>query len=273
MIVKARKTVQILTLALLVLVPVLNKKGITFLSGSLYSFAVGPVWITDPLIGMQTLLTAMTVDAALLLSMTDPGYSRLGLRPGLLRLGLSPEYPFGDRRCLARNEVRDQEALRGADRPPCRAMPSSPSSSCSRRSSGFPWQACCRRRGSFPFKPPSSCIEGMVGLELGADRCDHRLVELVPGPQGLVQLCLPRREAFSASSGSKKTLKVVFAEDAEHVCGNCLACADACGLGLDPMKAGIYPQCHNCGECIAACEDYESKEKTTSLQILIGNMG
>src|SRR5574337_477498 len=59
-------------LVLLALIPFLNKKGITFVSGSLYSLAIGPVWITDPLIGVQTVLTATRLDLALLLSMVIP---------------------------------------------------------------------------------------------------------------------------------------------------------------------------------------------------------
>jgi heterodisulfide reductase subunit C len=77
-------------------------------------------------------------------------------------------------------------------------------------------------------------------------------------------------------------LKVVFAEDAEHVCGKCLACAEACRLGLNPIMKppspfvplpqgergrgeghynGIYPQCHNCGACIAACDGIHPEKR------------
>src|SRR5574337_530287 len=72
MIARWRRAVQASTLVLLALIPFLNKKGITFVSGSLYSLAIGPVWITDPLIGVQTVLTATRLDLALLLSMVIP---------------------------------------------------------------------------------------------------------------------------------------------------------------------------------------------------------
>ncbi len=68
----ARKTVQLSSIGLLFLVPFLNRKGITAITGTLYSFAVGPVWLTDPVIGVQTILTTMRLDATLLLSLLIP---------------------------------------------------------------------------------------------------------------------------------------------------------------------------------------------------------
>jgi polyferredoxin len=91
---RARRIVQALTIVLLVVVPLLNKKGITIVSGTLYSLAIGPVWITDPLIGMQAILTTLTADTTLLLSMLIPIVLTLAL--GRVFCGWpAPEHDLG----------------------------------------------------------------------------------------------------------------------------------------------------------------------------------
>lgn len=67
-----RRTVQVCLLLLLFLVPWLNQQGITLVNGTLYSFAIGPLWITDPAIGLQTLFTTRALDLTLLLSLLLP---------------------------------------------------------------------------------------------------------------------------------------------------------------------------------------------------------
>jgi ferredoxin-type protein NapH len=67
-----RRTTQFATIALLIAIPLLNLRGINVLAGSLYSLAIGPVWITDPLSGLQVLLTTLTADTTLLLSIALP---------------------------------------------------------------------------------------------------------------------------------------------------------------------------------------------------------
>ena len=67
-----RRTVQICLLLLLFVVPLLNQWGISLVSGTLYSFAIGPLWITDPAIGLHTLFTTRGLDITLLLSLLLP---------------------------------------------------------------------------------------------------------------------------------------------------------------------------------------------------------
>lgn len=246
---KARKTVQILTLALLVLVPVMNKKGITFLSGSLYSFAAGPVWITDPLIGMQTLLTAMTVDAALLLSMMIP---------------VLFAFAFGRAFCgwvcpqNTLSEIADAMAAKigvkrffnlGTTAVPryivlgvlLVLLPLT----------GIPLASLLSAPGIISVQVSQLILRGSAGLEAA-------LIGLIV----IAELLLVRRGwcnyvcpvgTFLGLFRFRKTMKVVFRPDADRVCGNCLACADACPLGLNPLQEGSSPQCHNCGACVAAC--------------------
>src|SRR5664279_6650947 len=67
-----RRIAQLATIAMLIVIPLLNLKGIDVLAGSLYSLAIGPIWITDPLSGLQVMLTTLTADTTLLLSMSLP---------------------------------------------------------------------------------------------------------------------------------------------------------------------------------------------------------
>ena len=64
----------------------------------------------------------------------------------------------------------------------------------------------------------------------------------------------------------KKTMKVVYSEDAEHLCGKCLECVKACQLGLNPIEGKIYPLCYNCGDCIVVCEEIKGKGKPLSFR-------
>jgi len=67
-----RRVSQILTVLLIVCIPLLNNAGMTVVTGSLYSLAVGPLLITDPLSGLQVMLASLTADRILLLSMVVP---------------------------------------------------------------------------------------------------------------------------------------------------------------------------------------------------------
>ena len=89
---RIRKAVQLCVLAMLVLIPVLNKAGITVVSGTLYSLAIGPVWITDPLIGLQTYLTTRSPDVKLLLSVLLPLLATLALGPARATLELKIQF-------------------------------------------------------------------------------------------------------------------------------------------------------------------------------------
>jgi ferredoxin-type protein NapH len=129
---------------------------------------------------------------------------------------------------------------------------------------GLPLASLLSAPGIISVQVAKLIYEGTLGLELG-------LVALIV----ILELFLVRRGwcnyvcpvgSFLGIFRFKKTMKVVFAEDGEHVCGKCLACVDACGLGLNPMEAGIYPQCHNCGECVAVCGNIKAEKKTLSFK-------
>ncbi len=254
---RARKIVQALTIVLIVVVPLLNKKGITIVSGTLYSLAIGPVWITDPLIGMQTILTTLTMDTALLLSMLIPVVLTLAL--GRVFCGwVCPQNTisefvdfaaekFGLKRPFGKNTTAvPRYAVLVA------ILVLTPLA-------GIPLASLLSAPGIISVQVAKFIYEGIVGLELG-------LIGVIV----ICELFFVRRVwcnylcpigSFSGIFRFGKTLKVVFAEDAEHICGKCLACVEACQLGLNPVEGGIYPQCHNCGACIAACDGIKGDKR------------
>ena len=254
---RLRKGAQLLTIILIILVPILNKNGITVLMGSLYSFAVGPLWITDPLIGFQTILTTMTADVTLLLSMVLP-----------VVLALSFGRVFCSWVCPQNtiSELVDLAARKfGINRPFGRKTTAVPRYAVLfvilflTVLAGLPLASLLSAPGIISVQVAKLVYEGIVGLELGLFAVII-VFELFIVRRGWCNYVCPVG-SFLGIFRFKKTLKVVFAEDEEHVCGKCLACIDACGLGLNPLEPGIYPQCHNCGECISACEGIKADKK------------
>lgn len=254
---RLRKGAQVLTIILVILVPILNKNGLTMLTGSLYSLAVGPIWITDPLIGFQTILTTMTADRTLFLSMLIPVVLTLGL--GRVFCGWAcPQNTI--------SELVDRAAAKfGIERPFGKRTTAAPRYAVLAvililtPLAKVPLASFLSAPGIISVQATKLIYEGIVGLELG-------LVAVIV----LFELFLVRRGwcnylcpvgSFLGIFRLKRTLKVVFAEDGEHACGKCLACVDACQLGLNPLEGGIYPQCHNCGACVSACEELKAEKR------------
>jgi ferredoxin-type protein NapH len=257
MIARARRTVQGLTLLLLVLIPVLNEQEITFVSGSLYSLALGPVWITDPLIGIQTILTARTADAALLLSLAIPVFLAFALGR-VFCSWVCPQNVISEivDRAAARFGIRRRFSPRPAAAPRyvvlgclLLLLPLA----------GLPLASLLSAPGIISVQTAQLVSLGTAGLELG-------LIALII----LAELFLVRRAwcnflcpvgSFLGLFRTRRTLKVSFEPDAGRVCGKCLVCSEACPLGLDPLGPRLYPQCHNCGACVDACEEMRADRK------------
>jgi ferredoxin-type protein NapH len=254
---RLRKATQVLTIILVILVPVLNKNGITMLTGSLYSLAIGPVWMTDPLIGFQTVLTTMTADKTLLLSMVLPVVIALAFGR-VFCSWVCPQNTI--------SELVDHAATKfGIKRPFGKRTTAVPRYAVLAAIliltplAGLPLASLLSAPGIISVQTAKFVYEGIVGLELALIAVII-FTELFIVRRGWCNYVCPVG-SFLGIFRFKKTMKVVFAEDREHVCGKCLACADACGLGLNPMKGGLYPQCHNCGECISACEGIKAEKK------------
>ncbi len=252
-----RRGTQIATLIFIVLIPVLNKKGVTILMGTLYSFAVGPVWITDPLSGFQVMISTLVADKVLLLSMVIPVVFALVF--GRVFCGwMCPQNAI--------SEILDSLAARMMTK---RLLHPSPSPKIRyvimglllllAPLLGYPVANLISAPGILSVQAANYLYAGSVGVELG-------LIGLIV----LSEIFLVRRVwcnyvcpqgAFLGLFRTGKTMKVLYKKDKEHACGLCLECARACQLGLNPMGGEIYPLCHNCGDCITACERIRAGEK------------
>jgi ferredoxin-type protein NapH len=252
----ARKTVQLSSIGLLFLVPFLNRKGITVITGTLYSLAVGPVWLTDPVIGVQTVLTTRRFDSTLLLSLLLP----VALAFVLGRVFCSWVCPQN-----TLSELFDVVA----DRTGIRRLFTLPFTPVLRYAVlilvllaslllRFPVVSLLSAPGIISVQAANLVYETSVGLELG-------LIALIV----LLEVFVVRRAwcnhicpvgSFLGLLRNQRTMKVSFSESPARSCGGCRVCTDACRLGLDPMAGKVYPFCHNCGDCIAACEGVKGEE-------------
>ena len=257
-----RRTVQILSLAGMVAVPLLNSRGISAVSGSFYSLEIGPLLLTDPLIALQPLLATMTLDPTLLDSALIPIglalvlgrvfcswvcpqntlselFDAVGARLGLTRLWTPVPMPITRYAVLAL--ILAATLL-----------------------FGFPLASLLSAPGIISVQTARLIYEGTVGLELA-----------LIGTIILAELFLVRRVWCNhlCPVGSmlslfrfRKTMRVVMAEEGENTCLHCRECAKACQLDLNPMAGNIAPQCHNCGACIDACQEMTGERRPLSFR-------
>lgn len=254
---RIRKWAQVSALMLLVVIPVMNKAGITVVTGTLYSLAIGPLWITDPLIGLQTYLTTLTIDTKLLLSVLIP----LLVAVMLGRVFCSWVCPQN----LISEFVDSLAAQLGIKRP-FRPRPAALPRYLVlawilvlTTLVGLPLASLLSAPGIISVQISRVITEGAAGIELG-------LIGLII----IAEMFFVRRAwcnyacpigGFLGLFRVRKSMKVAFREDREHPCSRCRVCVDACQLGLDPLGGTIYPLCHNCGDCIAACAEMKGREK------------
>jgi len=245
-----RRTVQICLLLLLFLTPWLNQQGIAFLNGTLYSFAIGPLWITDPAIGLQTLFTTRGLDITLLLSLLLPVV--FALVCGRVFCGwLCPQNTLSELADWVAGWLTLRRAFRPAPTPKVRLLLLGIILLLA-AVLGLPLVSLLSAPGILSVQAAKLVYEKTVGAELA-------LVGLIV----VVELFLVRRAwcNFLCPVGTvlgffrvRRTMKVVFIEEDGRHCTHCHACAQACQLGLDPVAGRLYPQCHNCGACINACK-------------------
>lgn len=252
-----RRITQILTILLIIAIPVLNKRGITVITGSLYSFAIEGIWITDPLSGIQVVISTFTADITLLLSMLIPVFLALTLGRVFCSWAcpqntISEVFDYLSRRLRLKRVFSVSPA--GLPRYIIMVILIALVPLL-----GFPVANLISAPGIISVQVTKLFYEGMVGVETG-------LIGIIV----IAEVFLIRRVwcnyvcpvgSFLGIFRFKKTMKVLYKEDAEHVCGKCLECVKACQLGLNPMEGRIYPLCHNCGDCVVACERIKGKGK------------
>ena len=256
-----RRTTQFATIALLIAIPLLNLRGINVLSGSLYSLAIGPVWITDPLSGLQVFMTTLTADTTLLLSMSLP--VAFALVFGRVFCGwMCPQNLLSEIVDYLQSKV-------GFERPIKLHSTALPRYAVLviilvlTLIAGFPAANLISAPGIISVQISEYVMAGAVGVELA-----------LIGAIILFEFFVLRRAwcnyicpvgGFLGIFRTAKTLKVIYQRDTDQ-CIKCGACVKACQLGLNPMGERIYPLCHNCGDCIAACERAAGKSNPLSFR-------
>lgn len=260
----SRRNVQIASLALFVAIPLLNLAGVTVVSGTLYSLAAGPVWITDPLIGFQTILISLRFDAALLLSMAIP--LAITLVAGRVFCSwVCPQNTLSEWVDGVAGKVGIQRMFPSTAWPRARTAVTAVVLLAAPLA-GFPFANLLSAPGIITAQTARLIKEGAVGAELA-------LIAVIL----LAEFFLARRVwcnvlcpvgGFLSLFRIPKTLRVAFTEDKTRVCGGCCDCVQACGLGLDPLKGGVNPLCHNCGDCTAACDNI--KGSAAPLRFVLG---
>jgi ferredoxin-type protein NapH len=240
-----------LTVLLIICIPLMNSAGIAVLTGSLYSLAVGPLLITDPLSGLQVMLASLTADRVLLLSMVVPivfafAFGRVFCGWMCPQNLISEFFDFLSKKILAKRLLHPALSPKPRYAVLAVLLVITPLV-------GFPVANLIHAPGILSVQVSKLILEGVVGLELA-------LIALIV----LFELFVVRRAwcnyvcpvgAVLGIFRFNRTMKVVCNVDAEHLCNGCLECEKACGLGLKPLSGNaIYPLCHNCGACIDACE-------------------
>jgi len=64
---------------------------------------------------------------------------------------------------------------------------------------------------------------------------------------------------------TKQTLHVKYDASRADECSKCNYCVTNCFINLDPRKTDVYDSCINCGECIDACNQLQSKKEMPGL--------
>jgi ferredoxin-type protein NapH len=253
-----RRAVQILSLAAMVAVPLLNSRGINAVSGSFYSVSLGPLMLTDPLIAIQSLLATLRFDSVLLVSALIP--AGLALVLGRVFCGwVCPQNTLSELFDAAGRRLGISRLFAPTPAPLARYAVLAAILAATLLY-GFPLASLLSAPGIISVQTARLIYEGAVGLELA-------LIGIIL----LAELFLVRRVwcnhfcpvgSMLSLFRSKRTLRVVRAEEGEHACIHCRECAKACQLGLNPMGGEIAPQCHNCGACIDACRGMTGEQKT-----------
>lgn len=247
---RIRLASQIAFLCLLIAIPVMNEREISFITGTLYSMSFGPIDITDPLSGLQVIMLTLSATPILIISMLIPIAVTFALGRAFCSW-LCPQNLL--------SELTDRLSRRIMFKRPA-ALPATPLPRwgvlalvlIGSMVVGFPLASLISAPGIISLQISTAVFDGTVGLETA-------LIAVIL----LGEFFILRRFwcKYVCGVGTMlgffrcgKTLKVVFQEGTDRKCIHCGACSRACQFDLKPMEGQIYPLCHNCGDCIAACE-------------------
>ncbi|MFZ0389197.1 MAG: 4Fe-4S binding protein [Calditrichia bacterium] len=246
-----RRIMQSAMLVVLIALPLLNKAGVHWLSGTLYSLRTGPVPIADPAMALQTFLLNRAIISELLIAVLLPAVLALALG----RVFCSWLCPFD---LLAAGLLKFRKPQNRNGDGPRNRNPRA------RKYwlvfaalllliviSGVPLVVFLSMPGLISSQISDALFWGVIGIEASLIPA-ALLLEFFSGRRIWCKYICPVGAAL-ALFRSPLTLKVDFQKQRCTCSPNHLPCNVACPLHLDPRRAGIYPYCYNCGDCINRC--------------------
>lgn len=252
---RIRQASQILSLALLFAIPLLTLRGITVVSGNLYSLSIGALDIVDPMIAAQAMALTKQVLARLLWAALLP----ISLALVFGKIFCSWACPFnalsewiaGLQRMTALRRRRDAAAtIRNPRRIVFFGI--------------FAVLALCTLAVGIPLLSYLSA-PGILSTQIG-----HLILGggigadfLLIGGILLVEALIFRRfwcKYICPVGAGLAIFRVRSTLSVRHERGLCACshglepCGAVCPLDLNPKRDGVYPSCFNCGLCLEACE-------------------
>ena len=248
-----RRTAQLLTLAAIFIIPLLNVFEITFIKGTFYSMDIGDVALADPLAIFQAFLTSRSFNLFMLTSVVIPlfiviifgriwcswfcPYYLLTEMVGKIRsrLGLESNAPAWQEGSSSRQNMTRFTVLGaglllvGIAGIPILNLISAPGVISSQA-------LVLVKFHSLTFE--IAFILAILVLEFFFFKYWCRLI----CPTG----------SFLSLLQGKRGIRVT---KVEADCSQCKTCIESCPMRVDPMTEGDNPMCHNCGLCVDNCPD------------------
>ncbi len=264
----ARKAVQILSVLFLIAVPVLNWMGIHAILGTLYSISIGELDIVDPAMAFQTILLTREVYGPLLVAILVP----IGLALVFGRVFCSWICPHNTisewldalHLRLSKKRWREAHPARVQVNPhPVYTWGLLGVLALLMMVLGFPLLSYLSMPGIISSQISQAILGMGIGLELG-------LVVLVL----VIEFVLFRRVwcAFLCPVGAVLSMfRTRYTLRVHHDAARCDCrqgsepCHYLCPLDLAPKHAHLYPNCFNCGICVAMCEKLGKRALTFAL--------
>lgn len=254
-----RRSLQLGTLVLFLVIPLLNRKGIHVLMGTLYSLKVGGLDIADPALALQTMLLLKEWLLPLAIGAAIP----LVLAALLGKVFCSWMCPFNFLAELGQGAKRKLLRITG------RRIRHNPAPIYFWVVFGlFVLAALITARPLLTY----FSMPGQISALLADLLFHHTLAvewllvlvilaaEVVPVRRWWCRSVCPVG-AMLAVSSSRHRLRVAYDPRKCNCAPGHFPCIDACPLDLNPRQKGIYPSCYNCGECVMACH-YEGRALT-----------
>jgi ferredoxin-type protein NapH len=254
---RLRGLAQLLALAFLVAVPVLNRAGVHWIVGTLYSISIGELDIADPAMTLQTVLLTKDVFPRLLLAAAVPAVLALVLG----RVFCSWLCPYNtllewvdrfERRFLKQRWTRKHRRPIEANPHPFAYWAILAGLLLAAVTFGVPLLSWLSAPGIVSSQIAQAVLGMGPGLELGIVAV-LLVAEVALARRFWCKYACPVGATFSLFR-TRRTLRIAC-DASRCTCGSgSEACAVACPLGLLPRAGDVYPHCFNCGSCLAACE-------------------